>query len=85
MTSHVFLKQFGETDHQQCILAADIGLKKVHPQKFIKIRKALDNAEENFKTDFANLELTNKIDPSPHACADKSYSTTITYLQSLHN
>ena len=45
----------------------------------------MDNAEENFKIDFANLELTNKIDPSPHACADKSYDTIITHLQSLHN
>ena len=29
--THVFLKQFGRADHQPCIMAMDINLKKIHP------------------------------------------------------
>ena len=45
MESHVFLKQFGRADHQPCLLGIDIELKKVHPPKFINIRKPVENAE----------------------------------------
>ena len=61
ITSHVFLKQFGKADHQPCILAIDIELKKIHPPKFIKYRKAIDNAEEKMKLHFTSQNILDRL------------------------
>ena len=72
INSHVFLKKLGNSDHQPCLLGIDIELKKVHPPKFIYIKKPVDNAMEMIKQDVcdAQLERHTSLDTS----AEDNYS-----------
>ena len=67
INSHVFLKKLGNADHQACLMGIDIELKKVHPPKYIHIKKPVDNAMENIKNEVrqAQLETSTSLDQSP--------------------
>ena len=71
--SHVFLKQVGRADHQPCILAIDVELKKIHPPKFIKMRKPVVNAEANFKSDIRAANLEHRVKETSNNCPDQAY------------
>ena len=85
ITSHVFLKRLGKTDHQPCLLAIDIKLIKCHPPKFIKFRKAMPNAEDKMKNDLQDSNLLNQLNPSPYGCPNESYNTILTTVQTAYD
>ena len=73
INTHVFLKKLGNSDHQPCLLGIDIELKKIHPPKFIYIKKPVDNAMEKIKQDVQNAQLDQKT--SLERTAEENYST----------
>ena len=55
INTHVFLKKF--SDHQPCLMGIDVEIKKIHPPKFVYIKKPVDNAMENIRADVQQAQL----------------------------
>ena len=50
-------------------------MKKIHPPKYIEIRKAVDNAEIKFKEDIISANLEQKVNTTANDCPNAAYQT----------